>query len=50
MIRLNIRTLKIMAIALLAGGVFAAWDLYVFNISSYLAGSLLVFMVLERRA
>jgi hypothetical protein len=48
MIRLNIRTLKITIVALMIAGAFAAVDLYIINVSSYLSGFLLVYLVLER--
>lgn len=37
------------AVALLFAGVFAAVDLYVCNVSSYLAGALLAYLILEGR-
>lgn len=42
-------TARNIILALLGATVFAAVDLYLANVSSYVAGGLLVYVILERR-
>jgi len=45
----KIMTPRNIILALVAAAVFAAVDLYLINVSSYVAGGLLVYVILEGR-